>query len=50
MADTKIEEIAYRVPGNGWKRKTGTEAQLLKFIEKLQDEWGRWVEIRWAKD
>jgi hypothetical protein len=37
-------EIAYRTPGEGWRRKSfENEAQALRFIERLDDD----VEVRW---
>jgi len=44
------QEIAYRVAGENWKRKTyKTEAQLGKFLNKLDDKYGlECVEIRYA--
>ena len=35
--DTKKTEIAYRKPGEGWKRKTVKDSQLEKTILKLED-------------
>ena len=35
--ETKID-IAYRIPGVGWRRKTVKEKDLHKVCEKLRDQ------------
>jgi len=43
--NTQIE-MAYRVPGKEWKRRTfKTQAALEKAVDKLVDTWGSHVEI-----
>lgn len=43
-------ELAYRVPGKGWKRKTlPTPAAAERFVDRLLVAEGDDVEVRWAQ-
>lgn len=50
--NTEITEVAYRVPGSsrGWVRRTfRTEAACRQFVERLLENEGDDVEVRWAE-